>query len=203
MTFYENFSALCKQRNIKPSRVAQDCGINRSNVSNWKKNGYTPRAEDLKKIAQYFHISVGYLLESKEEQEYSSGHGWYPPEFFWEKINSDRARFIHYFLWGNSDYIDELENVWNISVEHPESVSDETFKRFLEGTIRLLSLDPETGAWDIRLKLSEEKEPTPEDGGGLSKAEQSLINLFRRVPDKDKEMVTQMIETALKSRGLL
>jgi len=155
VTFYQNFSALCEQRNIKPSRVAEACGINRSNVSNWKKNGYTPRAEDLKKIAEYLRVSVGYLLQTEAECEYSSGAGWYPPEFFWEKINSDRKRFLHYFLQGNSSRIDELENIWHISVEHPENVSDETFKRFVEGTVRLLCLYPEEGEWGFKFKGEE------------------------------------------------
>lgn len=159
MTFYENFSALCKKHNIKPSRVAEECGINRSNVSNWKKNGYTPRADDLKKIANYFHVPVGYLLQTEAEREYSSGYGFYPPEFFWEKINNDRARFMHYFLWGSPEDIDEVENLWNIPVEHPESVSDETFKRFVEGTVRLLSFNPEEGSWEIRPKENKKKLP--------------------------------------------
>jgi len=45
--------------------------------------------------------------------------------------------------------------------------------------------------------------PTPDTGDGLSDAERSLLELFRLVPDKDQAMVTQMIEAALKSRGLL
>lgn len=73
MTFYENFAALCKKKSIKPSRVAEECGINRSNVSNWKKNGYTPRADDLKKIANYFHVPVGYLLQVEEDGEWQVG----------------------------------------------------------------------------------------------------------------------------------
>lgn len=152
MTFYENFAKLCKQRNVKPSRVAEDCGINRSNVSNWKKNGYTPRADDLKKIAQYLGVSVGYLLETETEQEYSNGYGWYPPELFWDKINSDRASFLHFFIEGNPDCINEIENAWNISINHPEDASDETFKHFVKENVRLVSFLPEEGIWEIRLK---------------------------------------------------
>ena len=158
MTFYENFAALCKQKGMKPSRVAEECGINRSNVSNWKKNGYTPRAEDLKKIAEFLHVPVGYLLQTETEREYSSGYGWYPPEKFWDKINNDRARFLHYYMEGDPDCIDEIESVWNISVAHPELASDETFRNFVECNVRLVSFLPNDGVWQIRVH---EKKGTP------------------------------------------
>lgn len=55
---------------------------------------------------------------------------------------------------------------------------------------------------DYLLGLTEDKSTlVPE--GGLSEAEESMIKLFRLVPTKDQDMVTQMIEAALRSRGLL
>jgi len=50
---------------------------------------------------------------------------------------------------------------------------------------------------------TEQKRPTPVSEDGLSEAEQSMLKLFRMVPVKDQGMVTQMIEAALRSRGLL
>lgn len=49
----------------------------------------------------------------------------------------------------------------------------------------------------------QEKKPTPVSEEGLSEAEQPMIKLFRLVPAEDQGMVTQMIEAALRSRGLL
>lgn len=49
----------------------------------------------------------------------------------------------------------------------------------------------------------QEKMPTLVSEDGLSEAEQSMIKLFRLVPAEDQGMVTQMIEAALRSRGLL
>lgn len=60
--FYDKFLRICKENGISPSRAAEECGINRSNVSNWKANGYTPRSDVLNKIADYFGVSVDYLL---------------------------------------------------------------------------------------------------------------------------------------------
>ncbi|UZT82930.1 helix-turn-helix domain-containing protein [Caproicibacterium sp. BJN0003] len=70
--FYDVFSSLCEKRGVKPSRAAEECGINKSNVSNWKNNGYVPRGDALKKIADYFNVSIGYLLGNEQKEKASS-----------------------------------------------------------------------------------------------------------------------------------
>lgn len=59
--FYDNFIKLCQIRNVAPSRVAQDIGLNKSIVSYWKR-GAQPKADTLAKIANYFDVPVGVLL---------------------------------------------------------------------------------------------------------------------------------------------
>lgn len=60
--FYDVYADLCKEIGKSPSAVAQELKINKSNVTNWKNNGYTPRGEVLNKIADYFGVTVDYLL---------------------------------------------------------------------------------------------------------------------------------------------
>ena len=62
VSFYDRFIKLCDEKGVKPSRAASDNKINRSNVTNWKNNGYTPRGEVLQRLAEYFEVSVDYLL---------------------------------------------------------------------------------------------------------------------------------------------
>jgi len=66
--FYDVYLALCKRDGKKPSTVAAELGINKSNVSNWKSNGYTPRGEALQRIADYFGVTADYLLSGEETQ---------------------------------------------------------------------------------------------------------------------------------------
>lgn len=66
--FYDVYLSLCEQMGKKPSAVAADLKINKSNVSNWKNNGYTPRGEVLQKIADYFGVTTDYLLTGKKEK---------------------------------------------------------------------------------------------------------------------------------------
>lgn len=75
--FYDRFVAICKERGVSPSKVAIHCGFNKSSVTNWKKNGYAPRQEILTKIANYFGVSIDYLLgnEQKENPPAVDGEG--------------------------------------------------------------------------------------------------------------------------------
>lgn len=65
--FYSIFQSLCFSKGVKPGRVADEIGINRGTVTSWKKRGYTPRAEVLQRIADYFGVSIDYLLGKASE----------------------------------------------------------------------------------------------------------------------------------------
>lgn len=62
MAFYEVFESLCKERGISPTRAARDNGLKQQSVSSWKTRGSTPKAETVQKLADYFGVSVDYLL---------------------------------------------------------------------------------------------------------------------------------------------
>lgn len=75
IVFYDVYLSLCKRSNKKPSVVAAELGINKSNVSNWKNNGYTPRGEALQKIADYFGVTTDYLLTGEETEKAPTQEG--------------------------------------------------------------------------------------------------------------------------------
>lgn len=69
--FYARYVALCSDKNISPSKVAIECGFNKGSVSIWKKKyekgeDVKPTPEILIKIANYFNVSVGYLLDVED-----------------------------------------------------------------------------------------------------------------------------------------
>lgn len=59
--FWENFVALCQERGEKPTPVIKKLGIAVGLVTKWK-NGTMPGSVTLSKIANYFGVSVDYLL---------------------------------------------------------------------------------------------------------------------------------------------
>lgn len=67
--FYDNFLSLCKSQNIFPIEVRRALGISQSTMASWKSRGLTPKYETLSKIADYFGVSVDYLLGNTEQKE--------------------------------------------------------------------------------------------------------------------------------------
>ena len=61
--FWDKFVELCIKHNTKPNPVAKELGISSGAVTKWKKEGSQPNSTTLKKIADYFGVSVEYLLE--------------------------------------------------------------------------------------------------------------------------------------------
>lgn len=60
--FYDTFIQLCNSVNKSPSAVVMELGMNKSAVTNWKNRQTPPRDATLQKLAEYFGVSVDYLL---------------------------------------------------------------------------------------------------------------------------------------------
>lgn len=62
---YEIFERLLRQAGVTAYRVSKETGIGASTFSDWKKGRSTPKQEKLQKIADYFGVSVEYLMTGK------------------------------------------------------------------------------------------------------------------------------------------
>lgn len=58
--FYERFTQLCKRDDVSPAAVAKEIGLSNSATTYWKK-GAVPKYDTLIKLANYFHVSIGYI----------------------------------------------------------------------------------------------------------------------------------------------
>lgn len=59
--FYERLTYLCKENNTTLTTVLKDLGLSTAKGSQWKQ-GTSPSVRDLNMLAQYFNVSVDYLL---------------------------------------------------------------------------------------------------------------------------------------------
>lgn len=64
---YEIFEQLLLKHGITAYRVAKETGITTATLTNWKQGKYTPKQDKLQKIADYFGVTVDYLMTGKEE----------------------------------------------------------------------------------------------------------------------------------------
>lgn len=66
---YEIFERLLKAKGISAYRVSKDTGISTATLSDWKTGKSTPKADKLQKIADYFCVSVDYLMGISVEEK--------------------------------------------------------------------------------------------------------------------------------------
>jgi len=63
---YERFAELMAQRGVSAYRVAKETGVSQSMLSNWRTGRSIPKTESLMKIAEYFGVTVEYLMNDDE-----------------------------------------------------------------------------------------------------------------------------------------
>ena len=66
--FFDTFSALCKEKKVSCKRATLEMGLSNSIAAKWKRTGATPNGETLSKIADYFNVSIEYLLGTENEK---------------------------------------------------------------------------------------------------------------------------------------
>lgn len=68
MNFWNIFIELCNKLDKAPNVVAKELGIPSGSITAWK-NGVIPQTRTVKKIADYFGVSVSYLLGNEEKEK--------------------------------------------------------------------------------------------------------------------------------------
>ena len=63
MTFYEKVNALCLERGTSITAVAVELGYSQSAPTTWKNSKGLPRANTIKKVADYFGVPVSYFTD--------------------------------------------------------------------------------------------------------------------------------------------
>ena len=71
--FFDNFVRLCEQKGVKPSRALTDAGVPKSAYSYWRTeagagNDAKPTNQNAVKLAQYFDVTVDYLLTGEQKE---------------------------------------------------------------------------------------------------------------------------------------
>lgn len=65
---YEIFERLLKARSLKAADVCRGTGLPSSLFSEWKKGKSSPKADKLQLIADYFNVSLEYLMTGEEKE---------------------------------------------------------------------------------------------------------------------------------------
>lgn len=70
---YVRFEKLKEAKGVTSYAVAKATGITTTTLTNWGKGKYTPKQDKLQLIADYFEVTLDYLVtgEEKEKADYS------------------------------------------------------------------------------------------------------------------------------------
>lgn len=66
--FYERLLLLMKKNKVTKTKLIADIHIGKNQFKYWESNGNTPNGETLRKIAEYFNVTVDYLLGKEENK---------------------------------------------------------------------------------------------------------------------------------------
>ncbi|MBD1373881.1 helix-turn-helix transcriptional regulator [Hazenella sp. IB182357] len=67
MSFADKLKKRRKALGITQQTLADELGVSHTTVSKWESGNFDPDTSTLKKIANYLHVSIDYLLENENE----------------------------------------------------------------------------------------------------------------------------------------
>lgn len=95
---YDIFEHLLQTHGVTAYKVAKDTGISTATMTDWKKGRSTPKIDKLQKIADYFGVTVDYLLGNEAKVNPSVQVG--------ERASDDDIKFA--LFGGDGEITDEM-----------------------------------------------------------------------------------------------
>lgn len=84
MSMYERIENLRKSRKISQGKLETELGFSNGSISKWRNSDPTP--ERLKKLADYFEVSIEYLLTGEEKEN--------EQKYYINKESEEMAQFL-------------------------------------------------------------------------------------------------------------
>lgn len=66
---YEIFEQLLQKFNVTSYKISKETGVTQTTLSNWKNGKSTPSTSNMQKIADYFNVSIDYLMNGEENED--------------------------------------------------------------------------------------------------------------------------------------
>ena len=66
---YDVFEQLLQKYGVTAYKVSKETGVTQSTLSDWKRGRSTPKSENMKKIADYFGVTVDYLMTGHDSEQ--------------------------------------------------------------------------------------------------------------------------------------
>lgn len=105
---YAIFQELLKKNGLKPYDVSKATGISSSTLTDWKMGRSTPKQDKMQKIADYFGVTLDYLMTGKESKSKLS--------------ESNEQEKLLITLKHDKKLLDSIEKFYNLSNDKKQHV---------------------------------------------------------------------------------
>ncbi|MED5101114.1 MULTISPECIES: helix-turn-helix domain-containing protein [Niallia] len=106
--FSNRLKYLRTEKNLTQQSMADYLGISRQGYAKYEKGESQPDFETLKKISEYFGVTIDYLLTGEDGQSPS-------PDEFWKEILDPETRLFFKDLYeAPEESIKELKEIWEV-----------------------------------------------------------------------------------------
>ncbi len=178
MIFLQRLSELIQLHGITKNKLFSTLGINRNSFVDWEKHNSIPNGEVLAKIADYFGVSVDYLLGQEEESERAT-------DFLPERLRKA---------------IEEIgcEEFYQRFHYNPKIISDylEGKRKPLNATLFQIATDLDVNPeWLYGRDVPKYKKPTPVSEDGLDDQDRQLMELMKLLTADQKEFLRAQLLT--------
>lgn len=68
--FIETLKGLMSEKKVTTNKMLTDLGLGKNSMINWTKRGTIPNGETLQKLADYFNVSVDYLIGKEKSSPF-------------------------------------------------------------------------------------------------------------------------------------
>lgn len=134
MTLSEKMKKLRKERKITQEQLAKDIGVERSSIGKYE-TGTQPSTDIITRLADYFNVSVDYLLGRDEIKNPPQGDGNYTME-----LNGRDERDISRRLDRMLSELDKKDSALMFDGEPLDDESRELLISSLENSIRMAKI---------------------------------------------------------------
>lgn len=125
---WEIFEELLNRDGVSIADVSRATGISQSVFSNWKRRNSRISAENAKKIAQYFNVTVGFLFGTQEGENTSKYYDNAVSELIAQQMYDDPQLHALFHVKRNID-VEKFKTFYDMVIalykkEHPEDNYD-------------------------------------------------------------------------------
>lgn len=112
----DRIKKLCKEKNINIAKLEREIGLSNGQIGKWRKR--PARTDHIKAIAEYFQVTVDYILEGKEDENKEVK----------EEIEKDIEILIKYYKASSKQGKKNILHIAKMEYEASENVEEEEKK---------------------------------------------------------------------------